>query len=178
MNRNINAKFFGIILTFFIVTICFSGCTEKYNVNEVVENSEFIGTWFGNMEIDMFSFRDNTSNVSIANITELKFTKDTLYMNLVTNNGTMTMTNSYTVEGNQINLSFMFDGEKKKAMKPPFGTERPQFNGERPQDWETPFDGKRSFNESQPFRSRSYKYRFEANNSILYLDEFPFLRIK
>ena len=132
---------------------------------KVVVQNEFLGSWFGNMEYTLFSFGENTSETSTANITEIDFTKDTLYMTITTDNDTMTMPNSYSVEGDQLILSFKFNGERQDGMQPPFGGERPPFDGERP------------FNESQPSRIRLFTYRFEENNTILYLNESAFLRI-
>ena len=75
---------------------------------------EFLGTWIGNMEFTMFSFRENMSdfnmsdkeNISTSNITKLEFTQDTLYMTITTENSTFIIPNSYTVEGNQLILSY------------------------------------------------------------------------
>ena len=178
MNRNNNGKLFGFISTFFIVIIFFCGCSEKNGLNELAIQNEFLGTWFCNMEFTLFSFRENNSNDTSANITELEFSKDTLYMTITTDNGTITMSNSYTVEGNQLILSLKSNGVLPDNMQPPFDRESPPLNGEQPQDWKPPFGGEKPINESQPSRTRLYTYRFEANNTILYLDEFPFLRLK
>ncbi len=188
MNKKKNVKIFGLLFTTLIITIFLCGCSKDNSSNVEVIHNEFLGTWFGNMEYTMFSFRENVSNASSANITELEFTKDTLYMTITTDNGTNTIPNSYSVEGNQLTLSFQFDGEKPEGTQSPFDGERPPFEGEWPPDREPPFDGEwpsdqPPFDGERPFdgqpssRTRSYIYRFEANYTILYLDESPFLRI-
>lgn len=158
----------GLIIIIFTNFLC--GCTEMgIKDNEKVYN-EFLGTWIGNMEFSIFNFRENMSNfnmtdkenISASNITKLEFTKDILYMTITTKNSTFTMPNSYTVEGNQLILSYKFTGEMPRG--------RPDFNeGERP-----PFDGERPFEEERPSRIRSYIFNFNEEYDILYLNRYQF----
>ena len=188
MNKKKNIKKFELIFITLIITIFLCGCSEENSLNADIVHTEFLGTWSGNMEYTMFSFRENATNASFFNITELEFTKDILYMTITTDNGTMTMPNSYSVEGNDLILSSQFNGERPDGWQPPFDEENtpfegewpaerePPFEGEWPSDREPPFNGERPSDGQRPSRTRSYTYRFEANYTILYLDESPFFK--
>ena len=186
MNKETRIKqAFVVVLTIFLFTVFLCGCTDTSSSNDGVDLSKFIGTWSGNMETSMFGFKGDRAmgnisdfmngtrrnmtdsmNSTSANITELEFTVDTLYMTITTENETQTMSNSYTVEGNQIILSFDFSGERPDWMQPPS-------NGESP-----PFDdgGRPSFNGERPSRAMSYNYSFNEDESMLCLDDAAFIR--
>ena len=185
MNK-IKRKQIGItvaIISFITVLLC--GCAEYTDINNEVDLSMFLGTWVGNMEISTFGFRSNGAmgnmsdfrngsmqnmtdfmNTTSANITELEFTVDTLYLTITTENGTQTISNSYTVEGNQIILSFDFSGGRPDWMQPPSNDERPPFDGERP-----------SFNGKRQFRDKYYTYSFNEEFDVLYIDGTEFMRV-
>ena len=107
-----------------------------------------------------------------VNITELEFTEDTLHMLLTTGNGTQTIPYTYSVDGDQLILSFQFTGERPSWRPPLNDSERPPFDRERPFDGESPFNGER------PSMTRSYTYSFYENNTILYLDGSEFIKIR
>lgn len=180
MNKEIKIKqVFIVVLTIFLFVVFLCGCTENSSSNDGVDLSKFIGTWSGNMETSMFGFRGDSAmgnmtdfmNTTAANITELEFTVDTLYMTITTENETQTMSNSYTVEENQIILSFDLSGERPDWMQPPSNGERPPFDGDPPSDGERP-----PFNGERPSRKMSYIYSFNEEYNVLYLDGSPFIK--
>ena len=182
-----------------IVLLC--GCTtDEYasvsDSNQNIDSSKFIGTWIGDMEFSMFN-RGGNIDTEQPHVTEIEFTKDTMYMMIETNNGTQTISQTYEIEGDQIVLSLGFQGERPgfNGEMPPFDGERPDwmpeqnnetrppFDGERPFDGEPPTDGERPFNRTLPSdgetpdRTRTFTYDFNKDYTILYLDESPFLKI-
>ena len=175
-----NKKIFiiGILVLFSLGILC--GCTENQHANI---KDKFIGTWVGTMEFSMFNLRGNTSTTNFTenpvnftmgpvSITELEFFEDTLYMLLITGNGTQTIPQTYSVDGDQLILSFQFTGERPSWRPPLNDSERPPFDRERPFDGESPFNGER------PPMTRSYTYSFNGNNTILYLDGSEFIKIR
>ena len=175
----------------FLLAVLLSGCSENIGSNEEVVFTEFLGTWIGNMNYSMVNFRDNFSMFNTTNrtnrennfsshITELEFTKDTVYMTISTENESQTISNSYTVEGNQLILSFQFSDERPGGRLsfngteiPPFnGSENPPFNGTRP-----PFNDRPIFDGERPSMKRYYNYSFNQDYTVLYLEESPFFKI-
>ncbi len=206
MNKDTKVKqIFAIVLTIFLFVIFLCGCTENNRSNDEENLNKFIGNWSGEMETSIFGFRGNRSlmndtgfqqngtnlnftefreNNTTANITNLEFTSDTLYMTITTINETQIIPFIYTIDGNQLILSFQFNGERlpfdgewSSDREPPpsdgespFDGDRPPFDGEWPSDGETPFDGQ------QPFRKISYFFGFNEDYSILYLDGSSFTK--
>ncbi len=188
-----------VFLLTFLLAVLLSGCSENIGSNGEVVFTEFLGTWIGNMNYSMSNFRDNFSMFNATNrtnreinfsshITELEFTKDTVYMTISTENESQTIPNSYTVEGNQLILSFQFSDERPGGRPsfngteippfngselPPFnGSENPPINGERP-----PFDDRPIFDGERPSMKRFYNYSFNQDYTILYLDGYSFYKI-
>ena len=178
-----------IVVSLFAVFLC--GCTgNSVTTNGAVDSSKFLGTWTGNMEeTSIFGFRENDAmgnmsnfrendtnwnmtgsrqNLTGGNITELEFTVDTLYMTIMTGNVTQTISQTYTIEGNQLILSMQFTGERSDWTQPPSDGERPPFDGERPFGGEPPFNGE------GPSRTRSYTYSFNEYYDVLYLNGSSF----
>lgn len=171
-------------------TLLLSGCSENNTGGDALY-TEFIGSWVGNMEYSMNNFRDNFSmfnndsmtnrgNFSLVNITQLEFTKDTIYMTLTSEDGTQVISNLYKIEGDQLVLSFQFGGDRQRpdGMQPPNGWEPPTFDGNnRSFNDSQPFNFTRSFDGQPPQSSRSYTYIFNEDNTILYLDGSEFTKI-
>ena len=177
------------LLTIFIFTLLLCGCSEN-NTSSDALNTEFIGSWIGNMEYSMNNFRDNFSmvndnitngrNFSSANITKLELTKDTIYMTITSEDGTQVISNLYKIEGDQLVLSFQFgDRQRPDGMQPPDGWEPPTFDeNNRSFNNSQPFNFTRPFNNGQPPQSsRGYTYSFNEDNTILYLDGSEFIKI-
>lgn len=176
----------GIISAIFLLTFFLCGCSENNDSNDEVISTEFLGTWIGNMNYSMFNFRENFSMLNVtnmtggenntitANITELEFTKDIVYMTINTENGTQTIPQTYKIEGDQLVLSFQFEGERPDWMQSPSDIERPPFDGERP-----PFDGEiPPFDRDRLSRGRSYIYSFSEDYHTLYLNGSQFIKVK
>jgi len=176
------------------------GCVEEQRqsvgvegVDGEIDTSTFIGAWTGTMEFSMFNWRDDAST---STITALEFTEDILYMTITTNTTTQVMENSYRIEGNQLLVSPIFSGDIpfdrsqfNESQRPPFDgneserppfdvnkSEQPPFDGERPNDGERPFDGEYPLDGERPSNMNSYTYSFSTDNTIMYLNESPFLK--
>jgi len=188
-----------IVTSLFAVFLC--GCTENSSTINGVDLSKFLGTWTGNMEqTSIFGFRENDTigntsdfmenhtnwnmtefrqSMTGGNITKLEFTVDTLYMTIKIGNETRTISQTYTIEGDQLILSMQFTGERPDWMQSPSDGERPPFNdSERPPFGErSPFDGEPPFDGGRSFGVRSYTYSFNEDNTILYLNGSEFIKI-
>lgn len=202
MNKDTKIKqVFSIVLTIFLFSVFLCGCTENKSSNDKVNLSNFIGSWSGNMETSIFGFRGNNTlrnntnilenntnsnftdfrrNGTIVNITKLEFNSDTLFMTITNGNETQTISQKYTVDGNQLVLSFQFNSGQPNngsffndtGRQPPFGGRNNSFNGSGP-----PSDGGRpSFNGGQPPMTTSYNYSFNEEYSVLYLDGSSFIK--
>ena len=213
-----NKEIFIVILTIFIFIFFFCGCTENNNKKDDVNYQKFIGSWSGNMVTSMFSFDKNNfssnhtnnfenstnrnftryrENLTNATITKLEFNTDTVEITFVTDNETQIVTQTYSIDGNQIIFSFQskgefpgggfpmnnsgerpsFEGENPFENVPPTDIERPPFDGEGPINGEPPSDlERRSFNGQNPLDVISYRYSFSNNSNILYLDDYEFIK--
>lgn len=179
--KNLN-PILTIIFIFLLIFISF-GCTEHDDSIEKFVNTEFLGIWTGNMKyspnmnFSNFSIPENLNlsnrtdmqNFSSANITQLEFNEDTVELTIKTENKTITMSNSYLVDGNQLILSRKLTGQRPGGMQPPE-------SGERPSDWKRPSGGSFPFGEERPSGTTSYIYNFNEDKTILYLDENPFIK--
>jgi len=149
----VNNKKIGIIITIFIFIILLSGCIDENNsenddTTEADLHNEFLGVWTGHMnysknmgfsihnfpedsnftEMENMTNMTNMQNFSHAYITQLEFSKDIVEMTITTGNDTlktMTLSNSYTVEDNQLILSMDFSGWRPEGMEPPEDGEFP-----------------------------------------------------
>lgn len=204
MNRKNRIKqVSGIVIVTSLFAVCLCGCTENSSTNNEVDLSKFLGTWTGNMEeTSIFGFRENNTmrNMSdfrengtnwnmtgfrqnmtrAGNITKLEFTVDTLYMTILIGNETQTISQTYTIEGDQLILSMQFTGEQPNWTQPPSDGERPLFNdSERPPfDGERPFDGRTPFNRDRPMNERTYTFSFSKDYNVLFLNGSEFVRIE
>ncbi len=195
MNNKKSKATFVVIAIIFSSVVFLCGCSENNDSNEkkVVYN-EFLGIWTGNMnyssntDFSRFNFPENanftnmtnmtrTQNFRPANITKLEFKEDTVDITITTENETMTMSNSYTVEGNQLILSMQFTGERPDGMQPPKNWENPPDGKEMPSGGEHPSDGEPPFGEKRPSRTNSYTYSFNEDKTILYLNGSEFTKV-
>ena len=181
MNKKITI---GIIITIVLLVAFLCGCTASDSYSEKVVNTELLGIWTGKMQylpninLSDFDFPKSSNHTNItdmekfssANITQLEFKKETVEMTIKTENETITMSNLYTVEGNHLSISIDFKGQRPGIMQPP--EER-----ERPSDWERPLDGDFPFGGERPSRTITYNYSYNADKTILYLDENPFYKL-
>ena len=181
MNEKIKV---GITTTIVLLTLFLCGCTDIESLSQKVVNTEFLGIWNGNMkyipdinysEYDLIE-NSNHTNISdfqkfvSANITKLDFKEEEVVITIETENDTITMSNSYSVEGNILHLSIDLKGQRPGGMQPP--EER-----EIPLDWERSKDGQFPIRGERPSRTTTYIYSFNGDKTILYLDENPFYKI-
>jgi hypothetical protein len=193
-------KLIIVVLTIFLLTVFLSGCTENNSTNDKVDLNKFIGTWSGNMKTSFLGFRGNNppmnntnilenntdrnftnfrQNGTIVNITKLEFTSESLYMTITTGNETQIIPRTYTVDGNQLVLSFQFNGEQpinrssfNDTAGPPFDNRSDTFNGSVPSS----NGGRPPFNSGQQPMTTTYTYSFNEEYSVLYLDGSPFTK--
>lgn len=203
MNNKKSKATFVIIAIIFSSVVFLCGCSENNNSNEKnVAHTEFLGIWTGNMnyssntDFSRFNFPENANftnmtnmtrmqNFRPANITKLEFREDTVDITITTDNDTMIISNSYTVEGNQLILSMQFTGQRPDGMQPPDNWERPSDGGGNPPDLgDTPPDntgrpmnGDFPSNKERPSRTNSYAYNFNEDKTILYLNGSEFTKV-
>jgi hypothetical protein len=179
-----NKTIIGIITTNVLLVVLLCGCSESENYSLKVMNTEFLGSWTGNMQyiskINLSDFyypensnHTNTTNMlkfGSANITKLDFKEEIVFITITTENDSITISNSYSIEGNQLSLSIDFKGQRSGGMQPLEGREIPP-------DWERPIDGELPFRGERPTRMTTYNYSFNEDKTILFLNENPFYKI-
>jgi hypothetical protein len=110
----VNKIIFIIGLTFLLIPIFLSGCTENNNSNDEAVLNEFIGTWTGNLV--------STIKGRTVNVTSLTFIGNTVDVTMISDRGTQTMTYILKVEGDKLVLKAKLDNdESHRDRSPPDG---------------------------------------------------------
>jgi ABC-type Fe3+-hydroxamate transport system substrate-binding protein len=179
------------MILFILVNL--SGCTtnqnENQNPNENVNT--FLGTWVGTLQMPMFGGRGNTS------ISQITFTSDQAEVILTSDGRTFSMNYTYTTNGDSLILTpTMTDragfpgGQPFNGTIPPNGTRppgnwtwlpngtQPQGNGSWPQNGTNPFNGTRPPGENRQSMTVSFRYTFDKDARVLFLNTVQFTKVQ
>jgi hypothetical protein len=198
MNQKKNVQLLSAGVLIFCILISLSGCTTNQIAKQNTNGNEntLLGTWVGTLQMQMFG---GGSNVSVTQIT---FTNNAAELTLGSAQGSFIMNYSYSVNGNTLVLQPTFNnrggfpgGQSFNGTMPPNGTRPPgngtwpqngtmpkngtwPANGTRPPGNETwPQNGTQPPGNQQPPASISFTYRFNDDDTMLYLNETQFTRI-